>query len=242
MKKIIKFALAIALLFGFSLSLSYALLTDSDGPITNVFTSSRGIDIELREITWDGYDFGDPDWDHGLSVNPDFDGDPDTLGYNIANEYLPGDTVPKDPTIKNVLDSEDTYVAMELVYKVDDVEVDYDEFITYLQPGQIVFDLGATATDWTNESNDKGTVADPINLNNFFVYNSALTDEDMTSALFDEILISFDLEPDLEGYLPKLEIDIMAYAVQTQLPTGTDKVDALKDFAVYPDQPVLPAS
>lgn len=238
MKKIIQFAIAIALVFGLSLSLSYAFLTDSEGPITNVFTSARGIDIELRELAWDGYGFGDSSWDHGLSVNPNFSGDQDTLGFNIANQYLPGDTVPKDPTVMNVLGSEDAYVAIGLVYKIDDVEVDYNEFITYLQPGQIDFDLGTEADDWTDASNVKDVAGNLESLGNFFVYNSFLSEEAMTSALFDEIMISFDVAPDQDGYLPKLEIDVTAYAVQTQLPAGTSAVDALKDFAGYPDQQI----
>ncbi len=239
MKKIIQFAIALTLVFGLSLSLSYAYLTDSEGPITNVFTSARGIDIELREQAWDGYGFGDSGWDHGLSANPDFSGNPDTLGFNIASQYLPGDTVPKDPTVLNVLGSEDAYVAMSLVYKIDDVEVDYDEFITYLQPGQIDFDLGSDVDDWTDASNVKGAIGNLKSLSDFFVYNSVLPGEAMTSALFDEIMISFDVAPDQDGYLPKLEIDVVAYAVQTQLPSGTSPVDALKDFAGYLEQPVL---
>lgn len=232
MKKILKIALALSLIAGISLSLSYALLTDSAGPAMNIFTSSRGIDIKLREPAWDGYDFDDPDdsidplvddWQEGLGTKGNSDSM--LLGYNIANEYLPGDTVPKDPQIKNMTDSEDTYVAMQLTYFVDEVEVSYATFATYLQPGSIDFNTGVALTEWTDASNTGAY--------DFFVYNDMLEAEEITLPLFDEVLISFDLVPDQDGYLPKLEIDIDAYAVQTQLPAGTTATDALYDFSGY---------
>lgn len=219
MKKILKFALVLAMVIGLSLSLSYALLTDSDGPAMNVFTSSRGIDILLREPAWDGYSFDDEDWEYGLGVKDDSTSM--LLGYNIANEYLPGDTIPKDPQIRNEMDSEDTYVAMELTYLVEGTPVDYATFASYLRDGSLEFDL----VNWTNASNTDAY--------DFFVYNDFLEAMEVTTPLFDEVLISFDLEPDEFGYLPELEIDITAYAVQTQLPSGTSATDALYDFAGY---------
>lgn len=229
MKKIAKYLIIFSLVFGLSLSLTAAILTDSDGPATNVFTSSRGIDILLREPAWDGYEFGDPDWDNGLSTNPDYEGAA-MLGYDVANEYLPGDTVPKDPTIKNLSTSEDAYVAMWLTYYVDldptdatpAAKVDYTTFATYLRDGSIVFDTGATLTDWTNES---GAAMD------FFVYNDYLEVSETTSPLFTEVLIDFGLVPNANGDLPTLEIVANAYAVQKQLPTTSTA--ALKAFAGY---------
>ena len=225
MKKIAKYLIIFSLVFGLSLSLTAAILTDSDGPATNVFTSSRGIDILLREPAWDGYTFDDAGWEGGLTpISGDM-----SLGYNIANEYLPGDTVPKDPTIKNNTGSEDAFVAMKLTYKVDDVVVPYATFATYLQDVSIAFDTGVTLTDWTDAST--------AGASDFFIYNDILVADATTSPLFTEVLIDFGLVPNANGDLPKLEIDAMAYAVQKQLPGGsnlTAATEALKDFAGYP--------
>lgn len=225
MKKFTKYLMIFALVFGLTLSLTMTLLTDTTSSATNVFTSSRGIDIELREPAWDGYDFSEA-WPGGTSPKSD----DVTLGYNIANEYLPGDTVPKDPTIKAMTGSDNTYVAMKLTYKVNDVVVPYATFATYLRDDSIVFDTGAAVDEWSNES----TV--PAN-NDFFVFNSYLVADSAqatTSPLFTQVLISFGLVPDGSGNLPKLEIDATAYGVQISLPAGTDKATALKTLAGYP--------
>ncbi len=223
MKKILMFFMAALLVFGFSLSLSYAFLTDSEGPITNVFTASSGVEILLREETWDGYAFTDPDdnldspeidgWNHGLSTNPAYIGEAD-LGFDLAHAYLPGDMIPKDPTIAKTAASADCYVALELIYSVDEVEMTRTDFEAYLAT-PLDYDL----VNWTDNSDIIVPLDDQ--LGDFFVYNNALTDTDyMTTALFAQMQVGFNntvgtgIVPDEDGYYPNLRIDVKAYAIQ----------------------------
>lgn len=240
MKKILMFFMAALLVFGFSLSLSYAFLTDSEGPITNVFTASSGVDILLREETWDGYAFTDPDdnpdtqeidgWNHGLSTNPAYTGEAD-LGFDLAHAYLPGDLIPKDPTIAKTAASADCYVALELIYSVDGVEMARTDFEAYLAT-PIVYDT----TNWTDNSDT--TLPFDDQLGDFFVYNSALTDSaDTTTALFTQMQVGFNstvgtaILPDADGYYPDLRIDVKAYAIQ--MANVDDPTAELISFADY---------
>ncbi len=70
---------------------TYAWFTDVTEPVTNTFTASDGIAIELTE----------PAWEDG--------------GSKLAENFVPGRLIPKDPNVKNTSE-EPVWVAIKLEY------------------------------------------------------------------------------------------------------------------------------
>lgn len=196
---------------------------------TNVFASDRSIDLELREPDWDGYEFGEAGFQNGTGV-ADEDKQNMDLGFNLAQRYIPGTNIPKDPQVKNTSTDEAIYTALKVQYfSVDgatETQISYDAFkAAYLKETGIEFKTDA----WTQ-------IDDKTGLDQIYMYGTAaggkeLAADGITSpALFEEVPLSLDLEADEQGLLPKFNIKVTAYAIQSANVEAADAKDLLLDF------------
>lgn len=215
-----------------------ALLNKTTQTVTNVFASSRSLsdNIQLREPAWDGYDFGeyvtgttDP------TGNKVKDPDNSALGYNEANNYKPGDTIAKDPTVKNILSDGDTaYVALKVEF-IDNsgTAMTYDDFKTaYLKATGITFN-----TAWTNV-----TPSSTSDKSSYFVYGTAAAATELaantaTAPLFTKVPLGLQLKEGTDGKLPTFKIKITAYAIQANNVGADDAVGYLTTYATTGNMP-----
>ena len=128
-KKMLVTLLTIMLITVLTIGITMALLRTTTKAVTNTFTSDKEITISLREPKWDGYGFeteasipssemptgeslnlvGDDSYPMGehavVSTN-------NIYGANIANQFMPGDLIPKNPIVRNTSKEEDVYLAV----------------------------------------------------------------------------------------------------------------------------------
>ena len=211
-KKKITIATSSLLVVGIATSATLAYLNSTTQTNTNVFSSNKSVEIKLREKAWDGFDFNEEypeDITPGTVVDStESKNTIDNLGLTLAQNYYPGDVIPKDPTIKNV--KEDAWVAIKVTYK---------NFSDRL--GTINFDT----TNWIKigESSDK------FDRSELYMYKEIVESPDTvhedgslakitTTALFDKVTISSEIES-----TPNFEIKVSGYGVQVH---GLDKDDA----------------
>lgn len=196
-----------------------AYLNDTTETVTNTFASDKNISISLREPKWDGYTFEDTNYPAGTAAKTDSN----ELGFNQAKSYVPGQVIPKNPTVKNTgtTDSVDAYIALRVeYYDNDNNQISYDTFKTnYLEEPGIQF-----GTEWALTANPNGQ-----NKNDqIFIYSEkntvtpqALEVGKTAQALFENVPLSLNLEPGKDGKLPKFKIKVTAYAIQKN-EIGTD--------------------
>jgi predicted ribosomally synthesized peptide with SipW-like signal peptide len=166
-----------------------AYFTDATSVKTNTFTVSDGLSIKLAEPTWD---------------NLDYDGDAagitEDLGEDLADNIVPGRTIPKDPSVLNDSENDDVWVAIKLAYSGT-----ANSFALINAFADINFDtVGWEAKDATN------TV---------FYYKTQLEPDDETTDLFTRVLIDTTAA---NGDLKPFTINIKAYAVQAEGLTYAD--------------------
>lgn len=191
-----------------------ALLSTTTGTKTNAFSSNRNISIQLRENEWDGYTFEDGAGDSttGLEANPDYTGNKEDLGVNQAKAYLPGQSIPKNPTVKNNNtngNGVETRVALKVTYFIGKQQVTYETFKNKL--------LATDGIEFNNkwkqiDGNDNDNMAD------IYLYQDVLgLEEDVnntTTPLFSTVPINKNLQPGEDGGLPSFNINVQAYAIQ----------------------------
>jgi predicted ribosomally synthesized peptide with SipW-like signal peptide len=160
-----------------------AYLTDSTAVKTNTFTVSDGISIQLAEPAWD---------------NLNYDGSPagitDTLGMALADNIVPGRSIPKDPSVKNDSDLEDVWVAIKLTYSGTANSFSLIDAFA---------DINFNTTNW--EAKDA--------TNTVFYYKTQIAPGNATNDLFTRVLIDSSVA---NGVLQPFTIDIKAYAVQAE--------------------------
>lgn len=184
---------SIAIIAVLTIGITLALLSATTDTKVNAFSSNKNIDIALREEAWDGYDFNDPNPGNGTTAKDENDM---TLGVNQAKNYMPGQTIPKNPQVKNTKEDNgvDAYVA---------IKVQYDK--SFLAEDGISFNNNA----WTLI----GTAADGSQV---YFYHAVLGVGDTTEALFNTVTVNPDLVPDeTTGLLPDFSIRVQAYAIQS---------------------------
>ena len=191
-----------------------ALLSTTTGTKTNAFSSNRNISIQLRENKWDGYTFEDGAGDSttGLEENPNYTGNKEDLGVNQAKAYLPGQSIPKNPTVKNNNtngNGVETRVALKVTYFIGEQQVTYETFKNKL--------LATDGIEFNNkwkqiDGNDNDNMAD------IYLYQDVLgLKEDVnntTTPLFSTVPINKNLQPGEDGKLPSFNINVQAYAIQ----------------------------
>jgi len=190
-----------------------ALLSTTTGTKTNAFSSNRNIDIQLREDKWDGYTFEDGAGDSTTGLEAIKGREEDmTLGVNQAKAYLPGQSIPKNPTVKNNNtngNGVETRVALKVTYFIGEQQVTYETFKNKL--------LATDGIEFNNkweqiDGNDNDNMAD------IYLYQDVLgLEEDVnntTTPLFSTVPINKNLQPGEDGKLPSFNINVQAYAIQ----------------------------
>ena len=201
-KGILAVALSLCLVAVVAIGATLALLSDTTEEKVNHFTvSTKGIEIELRELHWDNDPFtGEATLPSEAQA---------TLGTVLAQNIVPLRNIPKDPTVKNVCDH-DAWVAIKLEYKKNGNAATYADIAD-----QVDFDVNAPVIDpetagWIAKDDARGV----------YYYNATLAAGATTAqALFDQVSIK-----DVESVYP-FDIIVTAYAVQAE---GVDTFDEAK--------------
>lgn len=184
---------SIAIIAVLTIGITLALLSATTDTKVNAFSSNKDIDIALREEAWDGYKFEDTNPGNGTTAKDESDM---TLGVNQAKNYVPGQEIPKNPTVKNTGDPTNgvnAYVAIKVQYDKD-----------FLAENGIDFNTKWKLID---------TAADGSQV---YLYHAVLSVGDTTEALFNTVTVNPDLVPDEEtGLLPDFSINVQAYAIQS---------------------------
>lgn len=184
MKKRTTILLSIMLSALFIAGVTFAYFTAVTDPMTNTFTASAGISISLAEPAWDN------------SVHPGDEAseiEEEDLGSTLAQNFVPGREIPKDPNVKNTGD-EPVWVAIKLEYTgVANSFAAIDAF------ANIDFDT----TNW--EAKDGS--------NTVFYFKNILDSDELTADLFTRVLIDSEVSAeDIDGF----NIVITAYGVQSE--------------------------
>ena len=177
-----------------------AYFTADGGTKTNTF-STGSVTVELREPTWDGYNFGDPHVSDGQSAASN---DP-SLGFNQAQKYGPGDVISKDPQVKNT-DKVVAWVAIKVNYSLNGGPLTYSDFQSKLLTNNgLDFDL----SNWTLLK-DEGTNGQ------LYLYKTKLEKDQTTGKLFTKVPIAFGGLELIDGKLPTFAIDAQGFGVQAE--------------------------
>jgi len=206
--KILIISLAACLVVAIGATMAYFFA--KTGPVTNVFTLSKGINIKLAEPAWD---------------NKDYDGNPagvtDVLGNVLCQNFVPGREIPKDPSVKNTSeDNNSVWIAIKLDYTVgtdsDNIPDTYAELAKFA-------DIDWDTTNWDMDSNSDHVI---------FYYNKVVQtgsgSDSYTSNLFNKVTIKNDVPTGVE-YNP-FDIKVTAYAVQAE---GLDLTAAKTQLAGF---------
>lgn len=98
-----------------------AFMTNKTAQMTNKFTAAPGLTGELREPGWDGYEFGDTTTDGSqptgdtISQKITDDAAKAALGLTVAGSMRPGDTIGKNPILKNT-STIPVYMGIKVTY------------------------------------------------------------------------------------------------------------------------------
>lgn len=249
---------SVALVAGITASLTLAYLTDTDSK-TNVFTGTEGLTGLLLEPDFDG----DIDGTRTFKENTnEKEIEPDTgveepkdnggWGYEAAQDYMPGDTINKNPYVKNTSEQA-AYVKLAVKYYIDGTESTYAEFSKF---ADLYYDAdNKTSTNWKQKDNDssmsafyyKGTnsdgtlaeVAKDAQTDNLFKdvkIKSSLTLKtvDGATVLYDgENAVTKGNTTTNYSALPKLEIKLAAVLVgETDADTDFDAQTALDSVTI----------
>ena len=240
-KKVLLSLSAVALIVVVSVGATLALLNDTTEEVTNTFTSNKKISISLREPKWDGYGFeegtmptelffdgkvpeavNDDNYPKGKEIATNYMADNTTgFGIKLAQEYMYGDTINKNPIVKNTSVDEDVYVAVSVQCKVGEEVISLTDFET--KYGDLTFN--DTWTSFGTKGNE-----------NFYYYgkdgNATVLEETAVTAeaLFDSVEIKGREIKDATT-LPPMQLVMKAYAVQAKGVSVSDAVTELKSFA-----------
>lgn len=201
---------------------TFAYLKSTTQEVTNTFSSSKNAQIQLREAKWDGWTFSDAAHDGTVAKTDSTD-----LGINQAKAYEPGQSIAKDPTVKNAKadgttnDLVSVYTAVKLQYYLNGALVSYNDFSTALLAENGI----AFSSNWTSIK------ADDTNKYYVYEYNNILAPGNSTDALFSNVPISLNLDVDSDGQLPTFKIVIKAYAVQSDNTAADTAVTELNSMA-----------
>ncbi len=200
-KKGFKSFISLLLVAAIVITGALAYLTATDSK-TNTFTVGN-VAIELTEPNW-----------------------VDANGLNI----VPGETVAKDPTIKNT-GRNDAYVyAMITIPKADGVDVNENGTVTSQDDYQL----------FTYEVNEGWTLIDSKvdsgDVNNYYLYayNTALTPDQSTPAVFDEVTFGNITEGQIASD-EYINILVDAYAIQSDYYNG-EATNATEAWDLYTNQ------
>lgn len=110
------------LIVGISVGITMALLWGKSNEKANVFTGSKGVEVVLSEVNWDGSTATDPTGRADAALLA-------TDGKKIAQTYTPNMVIPKDPILTNLSDDQDVWVMLRVEYTVKAGELSADTYI-----------------------------------------------------------------------------------------------------------------
>lgn len=216
---------------------TFAYLNSVTETAENTFSSNRNLTLELKEPAWDGYEFGDiyPEGViPGSQVNPN--STEQTLGILKAKNYYPGDSLNKNPAVKNTSEEESEYIAIKVEYVLvnDDMS---EEKLTK----KTFNDLYAKTQVQGDDEDGDGINDSFVNISNDSVYDlylygtqkkaTELKANDYTQKLFDRVLINQNINTEINGKWPNFRIKITAYAIQTVNLTSEQVIQELNALA-----------
>lgn len=195
-KKIALICTAVVLVAAIAVGGTLALLTDSTDKVQNTFTVGKGISIDLKEPDWDGVDF-----DGNTSTASE------DLGENLAQNFVPSRVIPKDPTVKNISETDEVWIAVKL-------DVGYqlnEDGTTYKVTGKDALDKiqDFAQIDWNAGWEAKDADANSL----VYYYKTKVAAGAETANLFSEVAINNDAN---EQGMDNFKIDVTAYAVQAE--------------------------
>jgi hypothetical protein len=200
---IVSLFLGISMIAG--LTLSY--LTTTSGTKTNTFTLGSNIAIKLAEPTWD---------------NLNYDNEPagviEPHGQDLAQNFIPGRVIPKNPSVKNASLLNNVWVAIKIDYTVgakgDAIPDTYAELSKF---ATIDWNLGI---EWEAKTLDYIVFYYKENAPVAPFDPTPLAPNDVTDVLFSNVTISTLASQEA---LHPFELNIKSYAVQA---TGLSYEDA----------------
>lgn len=213
-KKILLSLASLVVVAGIAVGGTLAFMTNKTQVMTNSFKAAPGLTGELREPTWDGYNFGETN----NNSQPDGktakgDSTSSDLGINKAKTTTPGLDIPKNPTLKNT-SSVPVYMAIRVDY-TDKAKFDASAKLNGLDTG-----------NWVPKDASGNYV--------IYVYNTTVAAGTATSPLFTGIHIEETLTTDqLTAFLGNgFDMKVTGAAVQsTDIDSGkagNELVDLLK--------------
>lgn len=187
----------------------------------NTFSSDRNLTLELKEPTWDGYQFGD---EYPQGVIPGSEKKPTSTDPNLgilkANNYYPGDEFNKNPAVKNTSNEESEYVAIKVEYVV----VNDDGSETKLSKENFNELYGKTKVSG-NDADENGINDNFVDIStnpyyDLYLYGTsteatALVAADTTKTLFDKVVVNQNISTNENGKWPRFRIKVTGYAIQT---------------------------
>ena len=184
--------LALSLVAVISIGVTLAVLTDKTDPAVNHFTMTQnGIQIALREPTWDNENFPG-------EASPGIE--EAKLGQTLAQDFLPLSQIPKDPTVKNT-GGHDAWVAITLEYTWDN-----EASVPMADRERVAFEALAEQVDFTVDAS-KWMVKDSTTRAVYY-YNTKLAAGEKTTPLFTTVSIKNVEE------IHNFDIIVKAFAVQ----------------------------
>ena len=248
-KKVLLSLLSVALIVTVSVGATMALLRDTTDEVVNTFTSDKAISISLREPKWDGYGFeettklpstevlgevkeiSDTNYPKGATAVDD----DAKYGRNIALQYMPGDTIPKNPIVKNTSEDEKVYVAVTVeCFRGEGTSAVSIPYGTAATDNSFVKDFGTLTF---NEGT--WTLLDTYDNKMVYVYGTdiAATELDIdavtSTSVFKEVVLNDNLGEETTE-LPSFEVKVNAYAVQVKNVEAVSAVEELKNF-IHPN-------
>lgn len=204
LKKTLLLVCMMALVVCISVGATIAYLTDDDAVI-NTFTVGN-VQIELWETDTDGDNNKDDNHADGK--------------HDKANEYhlLPGQTYVKDPTVTIKAKSEDAYIRMMVtVDELDELKAAFpkEKYSTYYNGDLFLLQMlvsGWNGGIWEYETFDEATATYEFRYHTA-VGNDAETDKTI-EPLFTHIVIPGSVTNDELAHLAKVEINVVAHAIQ----------------------------
>lgn len=246
---------AVTLAAATAIGSTLAYFTTKTDPMTNNFTvatgNDKGITGQLREKNWDGYDFNE--FVDKVSKNPDgsalkgdlTEADPDhpTYGVDMAKIMLPGDVIPKNPTLKNTTNWDfvnnqviagkvdvPVYMAMKVTYNnFNNVKINSDNKINagWVDIATTPSDPAGTCTKiyvWYGLDANKATNKAPM----------AVSSGKPTDPLFNTVTVNRDAthnDGTESTVLKSFDIELQGAAIQARnLPNDTaDHISVIND-------------
>lgn len=248
-KKVLLSLLSVALIVTVSVGATMALLRDTTDEVVNTFTSDKAISISLREPKWDGYGFEETTTLLSTEVLGDVTKISDTnyrkgttavdddakYGCNIASQYMPGDTIPKNPIVKNTSEDEKVYVAVTVeCFRGQGTSAVSIPYGTATTDKSFVKDFGTLTFN-------EGTWTLLVTYDNKMVYvygtENAATELDIdavtSTSVFKEVVLNDNLGEETT-VLPSFEVKVNAYAVQVKNVEADEAAEELKNF-IHPN-------